>query len=351
MSLLSNKTVLSIAGVFFGSLFLIRYFCNGPKNRQNRDMNNKIVIVTGSSAGLGKETAKDLLNKGAKVIFACRDKNKTLNVINQITNESNKDNAIFMELNLTKFKSVTNFANDFSKKFDKLDLLINNAGLYNDKLYYTEDKLENTMQTNHISHFALTGLMLKYLKKSEDPRIINVSSMAHALIDNSLDNFPLTEKTYSPFKVYGITKAANIIFAENLKEFCESKNDSTSKILSSSLHPGVVATEFMRTEGRALISKILIWITFPIFRVFFKDEYMGAQTTLHCSYLDRAKFNNGGYYSDCKECNKDSIIRKFDLEKKINKMSYEAVVSSVVYEENKEDKDFVDYLNFFKTKF
>jgi len=89
-------------------------------------MNNKIVIVTGSSAGLGEETAKDLLNKGAKVIFVCREKNKTLNVINQITNESNKDNVIFIELNLISLKTVANFENDFSKKFDKLDLLINN---------------------------------------------------------------------------------------------------------------------------------------------------------------------------------------------------------------------------------
>lgn len=350
-NLLTNKTLLKYSSGFLGSVFLIRHFFNGPKNYEKRDMSGKIAIVTGCSAGIGKETARDLLNKGAKVVFACRDKTKTLNVINQITNESNKNNAIFMQLNLTSFKSVTEFVDEFSKKFNRIDLLINNAGLFNDKFFLTEDKLENTLQTNHISHFALTGLLLKYLKKSDDPRIINVSSRAHYHSDNTLDVLPISEKSYRTFSIYAISKAANIFFSEALKQYSETKSDETSKIKAVALHPGAVLTEFTRTEGRSALSKALIWIFYPIIRLFFKDEVMGAQTTLHCAYLDRNKIVNGGYYSDCHEKKTFPVIRKYDLEKTIHKMSYEAVANNNIFEKYLDDKDFVDYLNFFKTKF
>ncbi len=350
-SFFTNPTVLKYSSGFLGSVFLIRYFFNGPRNNTNRDMKDKIVIVTGCSAGIGKETARDLLNKGAKVVFACRDKTKTLSVINHITNESNRNNAFFMQLNLTSFNSVGLFVEEFSKKFDRLDLLVNNAGLFNDKFFLTEDNLENTLQTNHISHFALTGLLLKFLKKSDDPRVINVSSRAHYNADNTLDVLPLTDKTYRTWGIYSISKAANIFFSEALKEFSEGRVDELSKIKSAALHPGVVLTEFTRTEGRGLFFKALVWTFSPLIKLFFKSELMGAQTSLHCSYVERSKLVNGGYYSDCHEAKKSSVIRKYDLEKKIHKMSYEALVAHKLYVENQNDKDFVEYLNFFKTKF
>jgi len=346
-----NPTLFKYLGGFLGSIFIIRYFCNGPKTKESKDMKDKIVVVTGCSAGIGKETARDLLNKGAKVIFACRDKTKTLKVMDQITNESTKNNAIFMQLNLTSFKSVGEFVNEFSKKFDKLDMLVNNAGLINDKLILTEDNLENTLQTNHISHFALTGLLLKFLKKSDDPRIINLSSEAHTFTNNILDNYPLTESTYKDIRVYAASKAANIFFSEGIKEFCENRKDGISNICSAAVHPGVVLTEFMRTEGKSFLTKTLIWIIKPLFGIFFKNERMGAQTTLHCAYIDRKKFVNGGYYLDCKEYRKHGIIRKYDMEKKIHKMTYEAVASNKIFEENKSDNDFVDFMEFFRKKF
>jgi len=350
-SFLNNTTFLKYSSGFLGSVFLVRYFFNGPKTYAKRDMNGKIALVTGCSAGIGKETAKDLLNKGAKVVFACRDKTKTLNVINQITNESNRNNAIFMQLNLTSFNSVAAFVDEFSKKFDKLDLLINNAGLFNDKFILTENNLENTLQTNHISHFALTGMLLKFLKKSDDPRIINVSSRAHYSTDNTLDVLPISEKTYKTISIYAISKAANIYFSEALKQYSESRSDEISKIKAVSLHPGAVLTELYHTEGRSALFKALIWIFYPVIKMFFKDELMGAQTTLHCAYIDKSKLVNGGYYSNCCETTTSSVIRKYDLEKKIHKMSYEAVSAHKVFEQYQNDKDFVEYMNFFKTKF
>jgi 3-oxoacyl-ACP reductase-like protein len=111
---------------FLASLALLKKYFNGPKNFIRRSLENQIAIITGASAGLGKETAKDLLKNGATVIFACRNEAKTLAVIKSITDKDTIKNAHYMNLNLSSFNSVEKFVNEFSKKFDKLDLLINN---------------------------------------------------------------------------------------------------------------------------------------------------------------------------------------------------------------------------------
>lgn len=332
-------------------LVIIRYFVNGPRTSAKRDMKDNIVIITGSSAGIGKETARDLLNKGAKVVFACRDKTKTLNVIKQITNESNKNNASFMQLNLSSFKSVAEFVNEFSKKFDKLDLLINNAGVFIEKLILTEDNLETDIQTNHISHFALTGLLLKFLKKSDDPRIINVSSDAHLYSDYDLDYFNFTNENFRMWKMYCNSKAANVLFSEALKELSELKDSEYSKILSASAHPGAVFTEISRTDGKAWYIKLGVNILKPLMSIFFKNEEMGAQTTLHCCYVSREEFVNGGYYKDCRIGKKGESMRKNNLEQKIHKLSYEAIMKSPVFQDYKEDSDFNKFMDFFRKRF
>lgn len=337
--------------MFIITIYVIHIYCNGPKTRESKNMKGKIAIVTGCSAGIGKETARDLLSKGAIVIFACRDKTKTLKIMNKITNTSNKQNAIFIHLNLTSFKSVNLFVQEFSKQFDKLDLLINNAGIINEKLIFTEDNLENTMQTNHISHFALTGLLLKFLKKSDDPRIINLSSMAHNWVNNNHDYFAFTEKTFRMFPVYSLSKAANVLFTEALKDFSETRKEFR-KIKSACVHPGPCFTEFTRTEGKPLWFKIfMVYLAHVFMCVFIKSEIMGAQTTLHCCYISREKLLNGGYYKDCGLAAKGEKLRKFDIERKINKMTYDAVYNSVIYEDNKtRNKDFVVFMEFFKKK-
>jgi NAD(P)-dependent dehydrogenase (short-subunit alcohol dehydrogenase family) len=273
---------------------IIKLICNGPKTNANRNIKDKIVIVTGSSAGIGKETAIDLLSKGAKVIFACRDKIKTENVINKITEESNKKNAYYMNLNLASFKSVGNFVEEFSKKFEKVDIIINNAGVFNDKLMFTEDDIENTIQTNHISHVFLTGLLLKYLKKSDDPRVINVGSDAHKFISESVDYFKFDNKNFTIFSMYSLSKSMNNYFTESLAKFSK-QSFSFRNLLSSCCHPGAVNTEITRFNERGIFHKLfLFFIMYPIFYLTFKDEKMGAQTTLHCCYISNKEFSNGG---------------------------------------------------------
>lgn len=241
------------------------------------------------------------------------------------------------------------FVQEFSGKFDRLDLLINNAGTINQRLVFTEDNLENTMQTNHISHFALTGLLLKYLKKSDDPRIINLSSMAHNWVNNNHDYFTFTEKTYRMFPIYSLSKAANVLFTEALKELSESRKEFR-KIKSACVHPGPCFTEFTRIDGKPLWFKIfMVFLAHFFMCIFIKSESMGAQTTLHCCYISRDQLLNGAYYKDCGVAAKGEKIRKFDIEKKINRLTYDAVMNSVIYEDNKtHNKEFMRFMEFFK---
>jgi len=329
---------------------LIRKYFNGPKNYEFRSLDKQIAIITGASAGLGKETARDLLKSGAIVIFACRNEEKTLAVIKSITDEKTIKNAIYMNLDLTLFSSVEKFVKEFSKKFDKVDLLINNAGQFTDSLQFTKDGNEMTMQTNHCSHFLLTGLLLKFLKNSEDPRVINVSSMAHERVNDSLSR-EFNKQNYSGIMVYGITKAANIIFSENLKEFCGKKTDGTNNIKTASLHPGVVRTEFARFFDRGFLFKICIAVMTPFSLMFSKDEKMGAQTQIHLCHVAKDAFKNGEYYSDCAVKKKNEIIRKYDLEKNINKYTCEAILRSDCYNNIKDEPEFMEYFDFFKTKY
>lgn len=272
---------------------ILKYFISGRRTKANRDLLGKIIIITGCSAGIGKETARALLNKGAKVIFACRDKKKTDLIIEKITNENTIKNAFFIQLNLSSLNSVGKFVNEFNKKFDKLDILINNAGCVNQKLSFSEDNIENTIQTNHISHVLLTSLLLRELKKSNDPRVINVGSGAHSFIDDKLDYFKFNEENYAWFNIYGISKAANILFSESLVRFSKHKNEFEN-LLSCCPTPGAVNTEIVNTKEKTFLMKFFI-ITFmwPFMYFFFKSEEMGAQTSLHCCYMKRDEFKNG----------------------------------------------------------
>ena len=131
MTLLSFLILLII---FIVLGFIIKKWANGPLNPIKKDLTGKLIIVTGSSDGIGLETAKDLLRSNARVIFACRNKNKTQEIINKFP-ENYKKNAIFIQLDLASFKSIENFVKEIKSKYPKIDILINNAGLSSWEIY------------------------------------------------------------------------------------------------------------------------------------------------------------------------------------------------------------------------
>jgi retinol dehydrogenase-12 len=143
-------------------------------------MKENIVIITGANTGIGKESAIELSKSGAHIVMACRDKSRAEIAIEEIKNVTGLDSYEFMELDLMDLQSVKNFTIKFLSKHQRLDVLVNNAGIMAlPKRATTKQGLEAQFGTNHIGHFLLTTLLLDLMKKSKQARIINVSSLAH----------------------------------------------------------------------------------------------------------------------------------------------------------------------------
>ena len=173
-------------------LALLRKYIRGPKAKRT-SMKNKIIVITGSSDGIGKEQAFQLLEDGAIVVFACRSESKTKKTFEEIKLLKNSEDCLkrahFIQLDLKSFKSVNYFINELKSRFNKIDILVNNAGLAASSFEITEDGLESMIQTNHYSHLKLTLGLLDLFDKTEG-RVINVSSLAH-----NFSNYDTTIKT------------------------------------------------------------------------------------------------------------------------------------------------------------
>jgi NAD(P)-dependent dehydrogenase (short-subunit alcohol dehydrogenase family) len=284
------------------SVFLIKRYFNGPQAKKSRDMKNKVVIITGASGGIGKETALQLLQDGARVFFACRSKERTEEIINNIKNEDERKRAHFISLNLEDFESIKNFVEEFKKKDMSIDILINNAATVSKSFKLLKNGIEETMGVNTISPIVLTQLLLPLF--NENGRIINLASKGYQRVkyDSSklsaikAEEYDFEPHTYSGFKNYCYSKLGNIYFTQYLHNYIKEKG---LKLKTASLHPGVIATELMRDYSSKISLRILFALIYPLFWLMTKNSWRGAQTTLELCYTNDSDFQSGQYYSDC----------------------------------------------------
>lgn len=206
----------------------------------------KTVIITGASAGIGKETAIDMAERGARVILACRDLKKAESVRQMIIKKTKNTNVKVMYLDLTSFKTIRSFAKTFLEEEPKLHILINNAGVMGVQRSLTEDGLEMHMGVNHFGHFLLTLLLIDRLKESRPSRVVTVSSYGHRLVQFNKNDLN-SDKSYNRFYAYAQSKLANVLFTNEL-----ASRLSDSGVTATSLHPGVVRTEINRHLGSFL---------------------------------------------------------------------------------------------------
>jgi NAD(P)-dependent dehydrogenase (short-subunit alcohol dehydrogenase family) len=204
-------------------------------------MKNKIVLITGSTDGIGKQTALDLAEMGAMVIIHGRDAERTKNVAAEITESTGNPSIDFFVADLSSLQEVKNLSDTIHENYDRLDVLINNAGVYMKQRELSKDGFEMTFAVNHLAHFFLTHLLMDLIQKPGHSRIINVSSMAHAH-EMDFENLQ-SEKFFDGYTAYSLSKLSNILFTYELARRLENTG-----VTVNCLHPGVIRTKLLR-EG------------------------------------------------------------------------------------------------------
>lgn len=205
------------------------------------DLDGKLVLVTGASSGIGLEAARVLAHKHARVILAVRNPAKGEKARQSILSQSSSAQVEVLPLDLADLNSIREFVKSFKKAHKQLDILINNAGVMTPPYSQTKDGFELQMGTNHLGHFALTGLLLPLLQKTPGSRVVNVSSMAHKVGNIDFSDLHWQRRKYRKVKAYGDSKLANLYFTYELARRLPDKTP-----LVTAAHPGWTSTELTR---------------------------------------------------------------------------------------------------------
>jgi NAD(P)-dependent dehydrogenase (short-subunit alcohol dehydrogenase family) len=235
------------------------------------------VIVTGGNSGLGLEAEKVFAHKNAKVILACRSVEKGEIAKNSIvTLYPNADITVY-SLDLADLESIKSFATKILQSLDKLDILLNNAGIMMTPYQLTKDGFESQLGTNHLGHFALTGLLLELLKNTPKSRVVNVSSNAHKQGTMDYDNLQYDKGNgYTPIKAYCRSKLANLLFTYELQRYFDANKIDCKAIVA---HPGMSDTNLFNN----ITSKWLTNLLRPVFKLFTQSAEMGVLPELRAA--------------------------------------------------------------------
>jgi NAD(P)-dependent dehydrogenase (short-subunit alcohol dehydrogenase family) len=254
----------------------------------NDPLADRLVLITGGNAGIGKETAVALAEMGAQVVFTARDPQRGQAALDEIRSRSGRDDVEVMALDLASLASVRRFASEFGSRYPRLDVLVNNAGLVLNSRRETEDGYEMTFQVNHLGPFLLTQLLRDQLVAGSPARVVNVASDAHKSARHGLRFDDLqTTKHYRGFSVYGRTKLANILFTRELARRWDGTGVSTNAV-----HPGFVASSFGRDGDTGRFGALV----FPLLKPFALSSAQGAQTQVYVASAPELEGITGGYW-------------------------------------------------------
>ena len=253
-------------------------------------MKGKIVIVTGANAGIGKATAAQLADMGATVVLACRSKERGETALNELMCFGGRCFDL-MPLDLADLDSVRAFAAAFAQKYGRLDALINNAGILGRKRELTKQGFELAFGVNYLGAFLLTLLLLPLLEKSEQGRIVMMTSVAHGWGDVRWDDYNFTQG-YNRFAAYGQSKLCNLLFTRAMAQKLRARG---SRVTINAVHPGIVATDIVvnRANGR------FRWVA-TMMKILFMTSDEGAKTSVFLSSDPRLSKVSGEYFYRCR---------------------------------------------------
>ena len=278
------------------------------------DLTDKVVVITGANSGLGLESTKAIARKGATVVMACRNLEKAEAAKVEVLREVPGAKLEVMQLDNASLASVRAFADAFKAKYDRLDILMNNAGVMAIPRQETEDGFEMQLGVNHLGHFALTGLLLDVITKTPNARVHTTSSSANYNGEINFDD-PMLKEDYGRWKSYGQSKLANVFFANELHRRLKETGHDT---VANSSHPGLVMTNLQSTSleksDTPFMERVLYRLAGPLMA---QDVSMGTLPQLYGATAPSAK--SGAFYGP-----KTLNLRGSPAEKEPNKAAKDA---------------------------
>jgi NAD(P)-dependent dehydrogenase (short-subunit alcohol dehydrogenase family) len=255
-------------------------------------MQGKVVVVTGSNTGIGKETAAGLADMGATTVLACRNVAKAGEAQAEIKERTGNDDVHVVALDLSDFASVHRAADEVLDRWERLDVLVNNAGGIWTERQETKQGFEQTFGVNHLGPFLFTELLLDRLKASAPSRIVNLTSVGHhmAMRGMRFDNLQSTRR-YAAMEAYGRSKLANILFTRELAKRLEGTG-----VTVNACHPGPVRSGF----GMDGDMKGIMGLGNRMIRPFEISAASGAKTSIYLAASSDVEGKTGGYYVRCK---------------------------------------------------
>lgn len=276
---------------------------------EGKNLSGRTVLVTGGYSGLGMETARAMATRGAHIILSGRDATKLAATSDEIA-EATGARVDTLVCDLSSLDSVRAAAKEAKQRFDKIDVLVNNAGVMAPPLGRTADGFETQFGTNHVGHFLLTNLLMPLIEKGDHPRIVNLSSRGHHFDEVHLDDPNYEHRDYEKWTAYGQSKTANILFTVGLENRLGDKG-----IHAYAVHPGGIQTNL----GRHMSEEDVAWMMERIRKSAeaagksgsgtaapgFKTIPQGAATTCWAATADELEGAGGVYCEDCHVANQD----------------------------------------------
>ncbi len=258
------------------------------------DLSGKTVFITGGASGIGQEAARAMAAKGAHVVIAARNPEKLEEALKAIRSETGSDKVESIVLDLASLDSVRACADAANQRLDKIDLLINNAGVMACPLSRTADGFEMQFGTNHLGHFLLTSRLMSLVEKGQDKRIVNLSSRAHHMAPTNLEDPNFESADYDPWLSYGQSKTANVLFSVGLEQRYADKG-----IHAYAVHPGGIMTNLGRHLTEEQSAALLKRVQESDSEFAWKTIEQGAATTCWAATAPDVEGKGGVYCEDC----------------------------------------------------
>jgi NAD(P)-dependent dehydrogenase (short-subunit alcohol dehydrogenase family) len=254
-------------------------------------MSQKICVLTGASAGIGKETAFGLAERGFHLVLVCRDRARGEETVREVKARTGSGDVELVLADLSLMREVRRSAEEIRGRHPRIDVLLNNAGAVIAQRQLTEEGLETTFALNHLAYFLLTSLLLEPLRRAPSARIINVASNGEKGGTIDLDNLQ-GEKSYLGLRAYMSSKLANVMYTYALARRLAEEG---ATITANCLHPGPVASNFA-AEGAGVFGVLVKAV-----RPFLITPEKGAQTSIHLASSPEVEGVSGKYFVKCRE--------------------------------------------------